>query len=162
MPLFLYGGSWHLLYTRRTDHVESHQGQVSFPGGVIEEGDSSPQEAALREAEEEIGLNPEEVEILGSMDHLLTVTQFRIIPIVGLIPWPYPYQLNPIEVARVFGVPIQWLMDPQNQEIQYRKPLLSGPAVPVIYFKPYQEEVIWGATAKLTVDFLEIWGQLME
>ena len=145
---------WHILYTRRTDDLNSHKGQVSFPGGTIEDNDNDARTAALREACEEIGILPEDVTILGELDSLLTVTQFQIIPFVGQIPWPYPLELNQVEVAKVFGVPIDWLADPENLETQYRQPIVSGNEIPVYYFRPYEGEVIWGATARITLNLL--------
>jgi 8-oxo-dGTP pyrophosphatase MutT (NUDIX family) len=156
IPIYFDQDDWHLVYTRRTEQVENHRGQVSFPGGLVEERDESALEAALREAEEEIALRKETVQILGSLDTLLTVTQFQIIPFIGQIPWPYEFKPNPDEVARVFSVPLRWLRDPHNLELHHRQPIPDGPEVPVYYFKPYQGEVIWGATARITINFLEI------
>jgi len=148
-------GKWHVLYTRRTDELEEHRGQVSFPGGLIEDGDGGAQQAALRETFEEIGIQPEDVEILGALDSLLTVTQFQIAPIVGRIPWPYEFNLNTREVAKVFSVPISWLSDPENLEIRYRQAVVPGRDIPVYYFRPYLGETIWGATARITLNLLE-------
>ena len=156
VPLYLTDGSWNALFTRRTKTVDSHRGQVSFPGGQIEPGDPSPAEAALRETEEEIGLRSTDVEILGQLSPLLTVTQFLISPVVGLFRWPYPLRVNPQEVANAFGVPLHWLADPANLELRERKPLAGGPGIPVYYFKAYQGEVIWGATARITLNLLEL------
>ncbi|MDD5168046.1 MAG: CoA pyrophosphatase, partial [Syntrophales bacterium] len=111
MPIESGGPGWHILYTRRTDLVEHHKGQVSFPGGRRDPGDSSPEATALREACEEIGLNPADVHILGRMDDFLTVSNYRVTPVVGTMPWPYPLTLSPNEVSRVFTVPVDWLAD---------------------------------------------------
>jgi 8-oxo-dGTP pyrophosphatase MutT (NUDIX family) len=162
IPLYSENNEWHLVYTRRTEQVEQHRGQVSFPGGLVEEHDESAHETALREAEEEIGLKKEAVQILGTLDWLLTVTQFQILPFIGLIPWPYVFQPNPDEVARVFSVPLRWLMDPGNLELRYRLPIPEGPEVPVYYFKPFEGEIIWGATARITLNLLDILKPLME
>lgn len=156
IPLYRQDGRWNLLFTRRTETVESHRGQVSFPGGQIEPGDAGPEQAALREAEEEIGLLARDVEIIGQLSPLLTVTQFVISPVVGSFPWPYPLRANRREVASTFGVPIHWLADRSNLEVRERSPMAGGPSVPVYYFKPYGEELIWGATARLTVDLLAL------
>jgi 8-oxo-dGTP pyrophosphatase MutT (NUDIX family) len=156
IPLYQTNGAWHALLTRRTETVDSHRGQVAFPGGQIEPGDPGPAEAALRETEEEIGLRSGDVEILGQLSPLLTVTQFLISPVVGLFRWPYPLRVNQREVASAFGVPLNWLADPANLEIRERKPLAAGPSIPVYYFKPYQGEVIWGATARITLNLLEL------
>ena len=159
VPLYQDHGRWHVLYTRRTESVDSHRGQVSFPGGRIEVQDAGPEQAALREAQEEIGLAPESVEILGRLDSLLTVTQFLVTPVVGLIPWPTTFHLNSEEVATTFGVGLDWLSDPDNLEVRLRRPLVPGPSVPVYYYRPFQDEVIWGATARITLDLLEALGE---
>ena len=156
VPLYQTDGAWHALFTRRTETVDSHRGQVSFPGGQLEPGDPNPTEAALRETEEEIGLRPTDVEIVGQLSPLLTVTQFLISPVVGLFHWPYPLRVNRREVANAFGVPLHWLADPANLEIRERQSLAAGPSIPVYYFKPYQGEVIWGATARITLNLLEL------
>jgi 8-oxo-dGTP pyrophosphatase MutT (NUDIX family) len=162
VPLYQDDRRWHVLYTLRTDHVEAHRGQVSFPGGRIEPEDGGPEGAALREAEEEIGLRPQDVRLLGLLDSLLTVTQFRVDPVVGVIPWPYPLQVNATEVALAFGVPLEWLADPAHVEMRARLIRPEGPEVPVYYFKPYQGQVIWGATARITMELLELIAALRE
>jgi 8-oxo-dGTP pyrophosphatase MutT (NUDIX family) len=156
IPLYALGGEWHALYTRRTDDVEAHRGQVSFPGGVVEPSDKDPRETALRESEEEIGLLRSDVQILGQLDPLLTVTQFQIVPFIGIMPWPYPLRLNSSEVAKAFGVPLSWLNQPAHLEVKKHKPFVPGPEIDVYYFQPYEDEIIWGATARITLQLLEI------
>jgi 8-oxo-dGTP pyrophosphatase MutT (NUDIX family) len=154
VPLYWDEDQWHLLLTRRTDTVESHQGQVSFPGGMIEAGDSTPTEAALREAQEEIGVHPQDVEILGPIPSHLTVTQFEIVPILGVIPWPYALKINAAEVANTFGVPLKWLADPSNLESRFQIPSTQGRQLSIYTYRPYHGEVIWGATARI---ILSLW-----
>lgn len=156
VPLYQDASIWHVLYTLRTESVDAHRGQVSFPGGRLEPGDAGPEQAALREAQEEIGVSPEDVRILGRLDPLLTVTQFRVEPVVGVLPWPYALRLNKTEVVLSFGVPLDWLADPENLEQRGHLPLVEGPPVPVYYFQPYQGQVIWGATARITLNLLEL------
>ncbi len=156
IPILNQDGEWCLLFTRRTDSVESHAGQVSFPGGQIEGAGESAGEAALREAHEEIGLRPDDVQTLGQLNPLLTVTQFLVTPVVGFIPWPYPLIPNPKEVARTFTVPIRWLADPANLDVQERQPLIPGRSVQVHFYKEYDGETIWGVTARITLNLLEI------
>ncbi len=156
VPLYAEAGAWHVLYTLRTETVDVHRGQVSFPGGRIESPEETPEQAALREAQEEIGLQPSDVRLLGRLDPLLTVTQFRIEPVVGSIGWPYPLKVNRHEVALTFGVPLSWLMEPSNLEIQERELPGTGKPVPVYFFRPYHDQVIWGATARITVSLLDM------
>lgn len=158
LPLFVENDEWCLLYTRRTESLNSHRGQVSFPGGMIEKNDKDPVDAALREVEEEIGIPGERVEILGCVDNMFTVTQFSITPVVGIIPWPVSMKLNDSEVAKVFGVPLSWLSDKENLETEERDVPGLGLRVPVHFYKPYDGEIIWGATARITINFLEIIG----
>ena len=155
IPLYLDRGEWHVLFTERTHTVEDHKGQVAFPGGRVDEGDASRVATALRETEEEIGLQPADVTVLGQLDELLTVTQYRVTPVVGVFPWPYPFVLSTEELSEVFGVPLAWLLDLANCEIQYRELLITGPKIPVYYFR-YQGHIIWGVTARMLVGFLEL------
>ncbi len=155
VPLYRDGGEWHVLFTERTHAVEDHKGQVAFPGGRVDEADTSRVDTALREAEEEIGLKRSEVTVLGQLDELLTVTQYRVTPVVGVFPWPYPFVLSTAELSEVFGVSLAWLADPAHREIQWREPIVSGPKIPVYYFR-YQAHTIWGVTARMLVNFLEV------
>ena len=161
VPLYLEQGEWHVLLTQRTDLVEHHKGQVSFPGGRVDDDDDDRVQTALREAEEEIGLKPEHVAVLGQLDELLTVTQYRITPIVGVIPWPYPFVLSTVELSEVFGAPLRWLADPANLETQYRDPIAPGRPVPVYYFR-HEGHTIWGATARMLLNLLEVVRPLLE
>lgn len=156
IPVIKVDAEWNLLYTRRTDSLESHRGQVAFPGGRIEEDDQSVVEAALREACEEIGIDPGRVEVLGSMDPLYTVTQFHVTPVIGLLDWPVELNLNSAEVAAVFHVPIRWLAQKRNLQVVEYSLWPAGPTIPVYQFQPYQGEIIWGATARITLSLLQI------
>jgi len=151
VPLTLYENEWHILYTRRTDKVESHKGQVSFPGGASDDGETTPEQTALREAEEEIGLRPADVKLLGRLSQLITVSSFRVSPIVGVIPWPYAFRVAGVEVARVFTIPLAWLADRNNYwEFSLRESDRS-----LIAYHPFDGELLWGATARMTVNFLK-------
>ena len=99
--------------------------------------------------------------VLSVLDELLSVTQYRITPVVGVFPWPYHFTLSTDELSEVFGAPLRWLADPANCEIQYRTPPISGPPIPVYYFK-YQGHTIWGVTARILINFLEIMRPIMD
>src|SRR5215216_4876469 len=115
VPLVWHDDEWHLLFTRRTDVVESHKGQVSFPGGACDEGETMPEETALREAEEEIGIHPDNVRVLGRLSNLVTITYFRVTPVVGVVQWPAVFRVGAYEVARIFTIPLAWLANPANR-----------------------------------------------
>ena len=152
VPLTLYKDEWHVLFTRRTDRVESHKGQVSFPGGACDEGETTPEQTALREADEEIGLRPEDVKVLGRLSQLITVSSFRVSPVVGVIPWPYAFKVAGVEVARVFTIPLLWLANRNN----YWEFSLRDSDRSLIAYHPFDGELLWGATARMTVNFLKI------
>ncbi len=161
IPLYEQDHEWYVLFTERTHTVEHHKGQVSFPGGRVDEEDASRVETALREAEEEIGLRREDVRVLGQLDELLTVTQYRITPVVGVFPWSYPFVLSTAELSEVFGVPLRWLADPANLAIKLHDHPMRGPQIPVYYFY-YPGHTIWGATARMVVDLLKVVKPLLQ
>jgi 8-oxo-dGTP pyrophosphatase MutT (NUDIX family) len=152
VPLVKFQDEWHLLFTRRTDRVESHKGQVSFPGGASDEGETTPEQTALREADEEIGMRPGDVTVLGRLTRMVTVSSFRVSPIVGVIPWPYAFKVAGIEVARIFTIPLLWLANPNN----YWEFFVRDSDRSMIAYHPYDGELLWGATARMTVSFLKI------
>src|ERR1044072_215335 len=154
VPLVWHDDEWNLLYTRRTDTVESHKGQVSFPGGACDEGETTPEQTALREAEEEIGLQPNDVRILGKLSNLITITYFRVTPVVGVVKWPAVFRVGEHEVARIFTIPLEWLANPSNRW-QFE---MQGRARSLIAYHPYDGELLWGATARMTIDFLNVLG----
>ena len=152
VPLLWQNDEWHLLFTRRTERVESHKGQVSFPGGACDEGESTPEETALREANEEIGLEPKNVRVLGRLANMITITSFRVTPVVGVIPWPTVFRVGEHEVARIFTIPLLWLADKRNRwEFN-----IFGRNRTLIAYHPYDGELLWGATARMTLDFLKV------
>ena len=154
VPLVWYDEEWHLLFTRRTDTVESHKGQVSFPGGGCDEDETTPEQTALREAEEEIGILPSEVRVLGRLSNLITITYFRVTPVVGVVRWPAVFRVGAHEVARVFTMPLAWLANSTNRwEFE-----IPGTNRSLIAYHPYDGELLWGATARMTVDFLNVLG----
>ncbi len=156
VPLLWDGGEWHLLFTRRTDTVPDHKGQVSFPGGSSEPHDPNPEATALRETFEEIGIPPEKIHPIGRMVPMITITHFCITPVVGIIPWPVSLFPSPGEVSRVFTIPLHWLAQPQNHQI--KTTTLEGHAYQVVYFSPFDGETLWGITARITLTLLETFG----
>ena len=144
----------HVLFAKRTERVAHHKGQYSFPGGIVETWDGSRLETALREAQEEIGLPPEAVEILGTLDDTETrATQFVITPFVGLIRGPVSYTPDGKEIERVLEVPLAALLDPANFRVEmWERDDHTSP----VYFYDYSGETIWGATARILKQFLDL------
>lgn len=160
IPLVCWKDEWQLVFTRRTEMVEHHKGQVSFPGGGCEVGESTPEMTALREAREEIGLKPDDVRLLGRMNDVITISHYRVTPVVGVIPWPYRVRLEPAEVERIFTIPLLWLAERANW---YEQPVETGAMVhpfPVVRYHPYDKEVLWGVSARITQNLLTILGLL--
>jgi 8-oxo-dGTP pyrophosphatase MutT (NUDIX family) len=133
-----------VLLTQRTESLPRHSGQIAFPGGRMEPTDRDPTATALREAQEEIGLDPEFVEPLGYLDAYRTGTGFRIIPVVALVREGFALQLDPREVADAFEVPLAFLMDEANHRTEVRT--WRG-AERRFYAMPFEQRYIWGATA---------------
>jgi 8-oxo-dGTP pyrophosphatase MutT (NUDIX family) len=156
IPLIFWKNEWHLVYTRRTEVVEHHKGQVSFPGGGCNSDESSPEQTALREAEEEIGLQSVDVCLLGRLNEVITITGYRVMPVVGVMPWPYNLRLEHAEVERVFTIPMLWLSQQKNWRIQSYIPGGTLVNISVISYDTYEGEVLWGASAKITQNFLSI------
>ena len=159
IPFLQKEDGWHLLFIRRTvmPH-DRHSGQVAYPGGRCDPQDPDAEAAALREAKEEIGVDLADVQILGRVRDMLTITNYRITPIVGTIPWPYDLTPQEEEVDRIFTIPFKWLAEPQNSTVKMRGLQILGRDVPVIYFDKYQGELLWGASARITVLLLEALG----
>lgn len=137
-----------VLLTQRTDHLHHHAGQISFPGGRVESTDVSAVMTALRETEEEIGLDPERVELLGELAEYRTGTGFSVTPVVGLVHPPFDLRLDTFEVAEAFEVPLSFLLDPANHE---RREMEYEGRMRQYYAMPYQGRFIWGATAGILV-----------
>ena len=155
IPLFKAGSEYRILFTKRTDSVEVHKGQISFPGGRIEEEDGSPLETALREADEEVGLSRKDVTVLGRMDDARTVSSNYIVhPFVGLIPYPYEFKTSEREVKELLEVPFQVFLSGDS----------AGESTPVLYEGAfyhglayrYKGEVIWGATARIMLNLVDL------
>ena len=151
-PIVLHPGRPTVLLTQRTDHLRDHAGQISFPGGRIEADDDGPVHAALRETEEEIGLSPAHVEIVGYLPDYRTSTGFKVTPVVAFVTPPFELKLDPFEVAEAFEVPLAFLLDPANHqqhEMHWRGRLRRYHAM------PYGERFIWGATAGMIMSLCQ-------
>lgn len=154
VPLFEKEGEYHILFTRRTETVEHHKGQISFPGGRKDEDDPSLKDAALRETFEEIGVRPQDVEILGELDSMATLSSnFLITPFVGVIPYPYNFVVSSDEIEELVEVPLAALLDKKNY---YQESQLYEGRPYVSSFYRYEGRVIWGATARILKQFLEL------
>jgi len=135
-----------VLFTERSLDLPDHPGQISFPGGRIEPGDRDPGVAALREAQEEVGLPDDRVTLLGHLAEYETVTGYRVTPVVGWVEPPFDVTPDPVEVADVFEVPLSFLLEPVNQQRHFR---MIGDRRRDYYAIPYGERYIWGATAAM-------------
>jgi len=157
IPLLRQNDAWHVLFIRRTANFnDPHGGQVAFPGGASDPTDSDAESTALREASEEIGLPPSKVRILGRLMDFVTITGYRVTPVIGVIPWPSPLVLEAREVSRAFTIPLDWLASSDNREERLRPLPDPHRPVSVIYFKPYDGEILWGASARFTLELINI------
>jgi len=155
VPIVLRADQPTVLLTLRTAHLKDHPGQISFPGGRAEPGDTSPAHTALRETEEEIGLLPAHIEIAGYLPEYRTSTGFRVTPVVALVTPPFALRPDPFEVAEVFEVPLAFLLDPANHQqhsLHHRGKLRH------YYAMPYGDYFIWGATAGMIVSLYDAIG----
>ena len=142
-----------VIFTRRVDHLRHHAGQVSFPGGRVDDDDADEEATALREAHEEIGLPPASVTVLGRLHEHPTITGFRVTPVVAHIESGVTLTPNPAEVADVFQVPLHWLLDDANVSRATRE--YRGRRI-VVHRFDWNEHVIWGATASMILDLKKI------
>jgi 8-oxo-dGTP pyrophosphatase MutT (NUDIX family) len=142
-----------IVFTQRTLHLADHAGQISFPGGRCTAEDGTPERTALREAEEEIGVSPEAIQILGRLPEYHTSTGYHVTPVVGWIEPPVSYHPDPREVDEVFEVPLEFLVDTRNH--RYESAFYRG-ALRNYWAMPYGERFIWGATAAMLVTFARV------
>ncbi|HQR19424.1 MAG TPA: CoA pyrophosphatase [Burkholderiaceae bacterium] len=149
VPLIAREHGMQVLLTQRTAHLSDHAGQISFPGGRVEERDVDATAAALREAQEEVGLPAERVEVIGRLPQYTTVTGYEVTPVVGLVEGPFDLSLDAFEVSEVFEVPLEFLMNPAHHE---RRIVVLGEMSRTFYAMPYEAQrryFIWGATAAM-------------
>lgn len=155
VPFVKQDDEWHLLFIKRSEHEnDRHSGQVAFAGGRHEESDDSLEMTALREAHEEVGIEPEHVTVLGELNHHYSVSNYEITPIVATVPWPYDLTLQESEVAATFTIPLSWLANEDNYKLEKRQ--FDGVEIPVVYFKKYNNYLLWGATARMTLSLLTL------
>ena len=154
VPLFQKGGRYHVLFTKRTDRVKHHKGEISFPGGVADEDDEDAEATALRETFEEIGLPEKNVEILGKLDDAVTVSSAHLItPVVAEIPSPYRFSINEEEIEELIEIPLEAFLD-ENRWAE--ETYLNGDKKVLSYRLEYEGRIIWGATARIMRQFLDI------
>ncbi len=153
VPLVDHAGGMSVLLTQRTAHLSAHAGQISFPGGRIEEHDSDEVAAALRESEEEVGLPRARVSVIGRLDTYVTGTGFEITPIVGIVMPPVALTIDPFEVAEAFEVPLAFILDRRNHQRVERE---VGARSRCFFVLPFEGRNIWGATAGILVNLAEV------
>ncbi len=154
VPLYEKGGEYHILFTKRTEKVESHKGQISFPGGARQPEDPSLEDTALRETFEEVGVHPQDVEILGELDKMGTISSnFLITPFVAIIPYPYEFAVNRDEIEELVEVPLSALLDKGNYREEFQ--VYEGRPYQASFYH-YKDKVIWGATARILKQFLDL------
>ena len=149
VPIIAHREGLTVLFTRRTVHLKAHSGQISFPGGRAEPGDPTPEDTALREAEEEIGIARSRVEVIGRLPDYLTRTGFRVTPVIGLIQPPLEVLPDAREVDEVFEVPLAFLLDAANHRRESRE---IGGRMASYFVIEHEERIIWGATAGMLVN----------
>ena len=153
VPLFKKGADCHLLFTKRSDEVKYHKGEISFPGGAVDEDDLELINTALREAHEEIGLRESDVQIIGILDDIVTVSEFIVTPVVGLFPYPYPFKVSEKEISELIEVPLSYLL---NSNCFGEKEIFRGGQKEIVYIYQYGKHTIWGATARILKQFLDL------
>lgn len=154
IPIYEDKGEYHSLFTRRSNSLESHKGEFTFPGGKRDDGDKDLLATALRESFEEIGLNPQDAEVVGEFDDERTLTSnFVIVPFVAFIPYPYEFHINPHEVEEIVGVPFSALQDDNNLQV---KLVARGGETFHDCSYDYQGNVIWGATARIVNNLISL------
>jgi 8-oxo-dGTP pyrophosphatase MutT (NUDIX family) len=155
VPLVEHSSGLTVLLTQRTDHLHHHPGQISFPGGRVEEEDCDPVTTAIRETEEEIGLHRDYLDVVGFLDPYQTVTGFRVTPVVAFVEPGFQLELDAFEVAEAFEVPLSFVLDPSHHERQSREVRGRERGYYVLW---YDGRRIWGATAAMLINLYDKLG----
>jgi 8-oxo-dGTP pyrophosphatase MutT (NUDIX family) len=153
VPLVDHPQGLTILLTQRATHLANHSGQISFPGGRVEPTDPDVASAALREAQEEIGLDPAHVRVFGYLPDHIVISGFRVTPVLALVTPPFSLDLNPAEVAGVFEVPASHVFDTRNHQARLRR---VGDEELMLYDIPWEGRNIWGATAGMLLTFMRM------
>lgn len=176
IPLLRQADEWHVLFIRRSKNKKDrHSGQVAFPGGSCDANDNGAIDTALRETREEVGIRRDKIRVVGVLPDYETTSYFRVTPVVGLLQWPCTMKLQDSEVARAFTIPLDWLLDDSHYQLRERAPVVDiakesvakegvakesaakseeSKRPPVVYFDEYDGELLWGASARMTLNFL--------
>tara|TARA_Y100000815_G_scaffold232112_1_gene222543 strand:- start:8053 stop:8649 length:597 start_codon:yes stop_codon:yes gene_type:complete len=157
--LYPKGGEYCILLNKRSDQVEHHKGEISFPGGARDPEDRDSLETALRETEEEMGINRDDITVIGEMDEVVTRSNFLMNVFTGTIKYPYPFKPSAIEIAEVLEFPVSALIDPANRRIETRWDD-GHPATSYSYV--HQEHVVFGATARILQSCIDILDDRLE
>ncbi len=153
-PLFSYKGECHVLLTRRSQHVLHHKGEISFPGGKLDECDKDFTSCALRETSEEIGVHPNDVRLLGELDDFYTVkTKYLVVPFVGVIPYPYDFRTSSREIAELLMIPLSVFFDPTNRSEFTCN--FEGQDIQIFSYL-WEGNTIWGATARILKHLIDL------
>lgn len=153
VPLFIKDNEYHLLFTKRTEQLNHHRGEISFPGGVCQKEDGGPLQTALRETWEEVGIAADDVDVLGELDDFYSIHNYLVTPYVGVFPSQYPLRLNADEIERLIEAPLSHFLKPEIFRVEDWS--WKGRVHPV-YFYTYQNDDIWGLTAAILKQFLDI------
>jgi 8-oxo-dGTP pyrophosphatase MutT (NUDIX family) len=153
LPLLCKDGSYHVLFTKRTDRVKHHKGEISFPGGNFAASDQDMMATALREAHEEIGLKKQDVVLLGALDEIITMSDFIVSPFVGFIPYPYPFVPSHEEIEEIIILPLGGFLKEGVLSEDYRA---YNERIEKVSIYQCGRHIIWGATAKILRQFLEL------